>query len=80
MALESEADARSRYEPRWPLAKPRPSVRHGTCGCRHPLYWDSYHLIWRHLADGSACVPQLEPGGGWAGVDRSAGSSADLGG
>ena len=30
----------------------------GTCGCRYPLLLDRQAGFWRHLSDGSPCLPR----------------------
>lgn len=38
-------------------------ARPGTCGCPYPLIWDRNEAIWRHLADGSPCLPRATGSG-----------------
>jgi hypothetical protein len=34
-----------------------PAEMDGRCGCNQPLIWDGRCGIWRHLKDGTPCVP-----------------------
>lgn len=35
----------------------KPSDADEGCGCRQPLVWDAKRGYWRHLDDGTACLP-----------------------
>lgn len=40
-----------------------PPSADGRCDCRVPLIWDTRRDRWRHLADGTACLPARQGGG-----------------